>query len=326
MNTPSFRPRRVLLTTILCAAFGATPALAQDKVKVGVFPVSSSLPYFVALERGFFKEQNIAPEMTRLIGGPPNVAALITNQIDVAAVLVTIEGINADLKKPGVAMYISLNSQNRTYQMEQFVVRRGFPAKSLKDLKGARIMSAPGPANVTMAKAALAAAGLKDGDYTIDQLDMGQHVNVMTSGTFDAGYTLEPNASTMRKLGVATTIETGVIAHYVLGDPDANAFAAGCAMSSDFIKARPDVAKRFATAWGKAIDFININPAEARKHLVKNTFTPEDVAETVPMIRYFMARDLTPKDRADYQKFIDFSVTTGTLPAKVDVNKFIQVF
>jgi NitT/TauT family transport system substrate-binding protein len=223
-------------------------------------------------------------------------------------------------------MYISLNSQNRTYQMEQFVVRRGFPATSLKDLKGAKIMSAPGPANVTMAKAALAAAGLKDGDYTIDQLDMGQHVNVMTAGTFDAGYTLEPNASTMRKLGVATTIEAGVIAHYVLGDPDANAFVAGCAMSSDFIKARPDVAKRFAAAWGKAIDFINGNPAEARKHLVKNTFTPEDVADTVPMIRYFMARDLAAKDRADYQKFIDFSVTTGTLPEKVDVNKFIPVF
>jgi NitT/TauT family transport system substrate-binding protein len=326
MSTSAFRFRRAILGVVLCMAFGAAPALAQDKVKVGVFPVSSSLPYFVALERGFFKEQNIAPEMTRLIGGPPNVAALITNQIDVSAVLVTIEGINADLKKPGVAMYISLNSQNRTYQMEQFVVRKGFKATSLKDLKGAKIMSAPGPANVTMAKAALAAAGLKDGDYTIDQLDMGQHVNVMTAGTFDAGYTLEPNASTMRKLGVATTIEAGVIAHYVLGDADANAFAAGCAMSSDFIKARPDVAKRFAAAWGKAIEFINTNLGEARKHLVKNTFTPEDVADTVPMIRYFMARDLTSKDRADYQKFIDFSVTTGTLPEKVDVNKFIQVF
>jgi NitT/TauT family transport system substrate-binding protein len=327
MTTPAFRPRRALLAAILCvAAFGATQALAQDKVNVGVFPVSSSLPYFVALERGFFKEQNIAPEMTRLIGGPPNVAALITHQIDVAAVLVTIEGINADLKKPGVAMYISLNGQNRTYPMEQFVVRRGFKATSLKDLKGAKIMSAPGPANVTMAKAVLAAVGLKEGDYTIDQLDMGQHVNVMTAGTFDAGYTLEPNASTMRKLGVATTLEAGVIARYVLGDPDANAFAGGCAMSSDFIKARPDVAKRFAAAWAKAIDFINNNPAEARKHLVKNTFTPEDVADTVPLLRFFMAGDLTPKDRADYQKFIDFSVTAGTLPEKVDVNKFIQVF
>ena len=322
------RARRgfVLIATLGVFAAGALPAAAQDKVKVGVFPVSSSLPYFVAAERGFFKEQNVEPEMVRLIGGPPNVAALITNQIDVAAVLVTIEGINADLKKPGVAMYISLNSQNRTYQMEQFVVRKGFAATSIKDLKGAKIMSAPGPANVTMAKAALAAVGLKDGDYTIDQLDMGQHVNVMTAGTFDAGYTLEPNASTMRKMGVARTIESGVIAHYVLGDPDANAFVGGCALSSDFIKARPDVARRFAAAWAKAVDLINSNPAEARKHLVKNTFTPDDVVDTVPMIRYFMAGDLTAKDKADYQKFIDFSTQSGTLPEKVDVSKFLQVF
>ena len=100
----------------LAIAFAA-PASAQDKVKVGVFPVSSSLPYFVALEKGYFKEQNIEPEMVRLIGGPPNVAAMIGNQIDASAVLVTIEGINANIKKPGVAMYISINSQNQKYQM-----------------------------------------------------------------------------------------------------------------------------------------------------------------------------------------------------------------
>src|SRR6266516_5724249 len=227
----------------------ATAAAAEDKFKVGVFPVIYSLPYFFAVELGFFKEQNIEPEMVRLIGGPPNVAAMITNQIDASAVLVTIEGKNANNKKPGVAMYISVNSQNRTYQMEQFVVRKGFPATSLKELKGAKIMSAPGPANVTMAKAALAAVGLKEGDYSIDQLDMGQHVNAMTAGTFDAGYTLEPNASIMRKLGVARTLETGLIARYILGDPDANAFVAGCALTSDFIKGRPDAARRFAAAW-----------------------------------------------------------------------------
>jgi NitT/TauT family transport system substrate-binding protein len=319
--------RRRLVAAIAAATLLAVaPAAAQDKVKVGVFPVSSSLPYFVALERGFFKEQNIEPEMVRLIGGPPNVAAMITNQIDASAVLVTIEGINADIKKPGVAMYISLNSQNKTYQMEQFVVRKGYPANSLKDLKGAKIMSAPGPANVTMAKAALAAAGLKEGDYTIDQLDMAQHVGVMQAGTFDAGYTLEPNASTMRKLGVARTIEAGVIAHYVLGDPNANAFVAGCALTSDFIKSRPEVAKRFAAAWAKATHLINTDPQEARKHLIKNTFTPADVADTVPMIRYYMAGELTAKDKADFQKFIDFSVQTGTLPEKVDVTKYLQVF
>jgi NitT/TauT family transport system substrate-binding protein len=307
-------------------ALSAGPAAAQDKVKVGVFPVSSSLPFFVALERGFFKEQNIEPEMTRLIGGPPNVAAMIGNQIEVSAVLVTIEGMNANIKKPGVAMYISINSQNQKYQMEQFVVRKGLAAKSLADLKGKKIMSAPGPANVTMARAALAAAGLKEGEYSLDQLDMGQHVNAMTAGTFDAGYTLEPNASTMRKMGVASTLEAGVIAKYILGDPNANAFVGGAALTTDFITNRPDVARRFTLAWGKAVDLINNNPAEARKHLVKNTFTPDDVVDTVPMIRYFMAKDLTAKDKTDYQKFIDFSVKVGTLEKPIDVTKHLKAF
>ena len=305
---------------------GATSAHAQDKVRVGVFPVSSTLPLFVAIERGFFKDNNIEIEMTRLIGGPPNVAALIGNQIDASAVLVTIEGMNANLKKPGVAMYISLNSQNAKYQMEQFVVRKGLEIKSLADLKGKKIMSAPGPANVLMARAALAAAGLKEGDYQLDQLDMGQHVNAMTAGTFDAGYTLEPNATVMRKNGVATTFEAGVIAKYVLGDPQANAWVGGCALTSDFIMARPDVAKRFTAAWGKAVKFINEEPAEARKYLIKNTFTPDDVAATVPLVRFEMVSDLKPSDIADFQRFIDFSTKTGILPEKVDVSRFLAKF
>jgi NitT/TauT family transport system substrate-binding protein len=306
---------------------GSGPAaIAQDKVKVGVFPTASSLPYFVAIERGFFKEQNIEPETIRLIGGPPNIAAMISNQIEAAIVLVTIEAMNANLKKPGVAMYIGVHSQNKTYQMEQFVVRKGYSAESLKDLKGARIMSAPGPANVVAAKAVLAKVGLKEGDYTIDQLDMSQHVNVMTAGTFDAGYTLEPQASTMRKLGVARTLEAGVITKYILGNENGNAFAAGCALTSDFIKARPDVARRFAAVWKKGIAFVNDNPQEARKYLAKNTLTPEDVVDTVPMVRYFMAADLTDQHKAEFQKFIDFSTEVGTVPEKVDITKYLQAY
>jgi NitT/TauT family transport system substrate-binding protein len=223
-------------------------------------------------------------------------------------------------------MYIGVHSQNKTYQMEQFVVRKGYPAESLKDLKGARIMSAPGPANVVAAKAVLAKVGLKDGDYTIDQLDMSQHVNVMTGGTFDAGYTLEPQASTMRKLGVARTLEAGVITKYILGDENGNAFAAGCALTSDFIKGRPDVARRFAAVWKKAITFVNENPQEARKYLAKNTLTPEDVVDTVPMVRYFMAGDLTDKHKAEFQKFIDFSTEVGTVPEKVDITRYLQAY
>ena len=78
-------------------------------------------------------------------------------------------------------------------------------------------MSAPGPANLNTAKGILATQGLKDGDYTIDQLDQGEHVNALKAGTFDAAYTLEPGATIMRNLGIADTVEAGVIAKYILG-------------------------------------------------------------------------------------------------------------
>ena len=315
-----------VMAALALSAIAPDRAVAQDKVSVGVFPISSSLPYFVALERGFFREQNIEPEMTRLMGGPPNVAAMMTNQIEVSAVLVTLEGLNADVKKPGVAMYIGLHSQTKVWKMEQFVVRNGFKAETIADLKGARLMSAPGPANVNTAKAILAKNGLKEGDYTIDQLDMGQHVNAMTAGTFDGGYTLEPSASMMIKAGVARSLEAGLIAKYILGDEAADAYAAGCAMTSDFIQKRPEVARHFAAAWGKAIDFINKNPDEARKYLAKNTFTPDNVVDMVPMLGYVMVGDMTPKQIGDLQKFADFGNSIGVVPEKLDVTKVLQKF
>jgi NitT/TauT family transport system substrate-binding protein len=321
---------RLLAALVLAAAAIDLAATAQaaDKVKVGVFPVSSSLPYFVARDLGYFQELNIEPEAITLMGGPLNVAALITGQIEVSVVLVTLEGLNANLKKPGAAMYIAMNGQNATHRMEQFVVRSGLAdkVKSLADFKGLKLMSAPGPANLNTAKGILAKVGLKDGDYTIDQLDMGQHINAMKAGTFDGGYTLEPNASVMNKLGFAKTVEAGVIAKYVLGDPEADPFAAGCAFLADFIAKRPDVAKRFAAAWAKALELIKSDPQEARKHLLKNTLTPENVVDSVPMLGYVMVKDMTPKQIDDLQTFANFGHDIGVVPEKVDVRKYLQPF
>lgn len=322
--------RRTILGAVAAFALTSLPVAAQtpDQVKVGVFPISSSLPYFVAIEKGYFKENNIDVETIKLMGGPPNVAALITGQIDVSAVLVTLEGLNANIKKPGVAMYIAMHSQNAEYKMEQFVVREGLvdKVKTLKDFKGLKLMTAPGPANLNTAKGILAKQGLKEGDYTIDQLDMGQHVNALKAGTFDGGYTLEPSATIMANIGAGKTLEAGVISKYVLGDPKADAFAAGCAFSTDFITKRPDVAKRFAASWAKAIDYINKNPADARKYLAKNTMTPDNVVDTVPMLGYIMTKDMSPKQLGYLQSFADFGTEIGVVPEKVDVKKYIKSF
>jgi NitT/TauT family transport system substrate-binding protein len=322
--------RQVLAGAVVAATLAGLPAVASaaDKVKVGVFPISSSLPYFIAIDKGYFKEVDIEPETIKLMGGPPNVAALMTNQIEVSAVLVTLEGLNANVKKPGVAMYIAMHSQNTSFKMEQFVVREGLAdkVKTLKDLKGLKLMSAPGPANLNTAKGILAKVGLKEGDYTIDQLDMGQHVNAIKAGTFDAGYTLEPSATIMHKLKAAKTIEDGVIAKYVLGSPDADAYAAGCAFTTDFITKRPDVAKRFAQAWAKAVEYIKANRAEAQKHLAKNTMTPPDLVDVVPPLGYIMTKDMSPKQLGYLQTFADFGHQIGVVPEKIDVKKYLKAF
>jgi NitT/TauT family transport system substrate-binding protein len=322
----SFTRTGLAAATALAAtlALGA-PSQAADAVKVGVFPVSSALPYFVALERGYFKDAGIEPTMVKLIGGPALVGAMITGDIDAAANLVTIEGMNANLKKPGVAHYISVNSQNKQYQMEQFVVGANSGIRSFADLKGKKIMSAPGPANMTMARAVLAANGLKEGDYQLDQLDMGQHVAAMKAGTFDAGYTLEPTATIMANQGSAKMLEAGVIATYVLGTEKADAFVAGGALTGKFLAERPDVARRFAAAWGKALADIAKDDG-VRKHLVKNTFTPPDLAPTMPLVKFVMVGDLSAEDRAEFQQFIDFATETKILEAKVDTAKYLKTF
>src|SRR5712671_3228701 len=319
------KPLRALtgLVAGLAVALSATTASAADKVKVGVFPISSSLPFFVALDLGYFKELDIKPEVSRLMGGPPNVAALITNQIEVAAVLVTLEGLNANVKKPGVAMYIAMHSQNAEYKMEQFVAGTNSGIKSLLDFKGKKLLSSPGPANVNTAKGILAKIGLKDGDYTIDQLDQGQHVNAIKAGTFDGGYTLEPSASIIAKTGAGHTIEAGVIAKYILGSPDANAYAAGCALTTEFIKTRPEVARRFAAGMAKAIAYIKASPDAARKHLAKNTLTPDDLVDVVALLGYTMTKDMTPKQKEELQQFADFGMQIGVVPEKVDVSKYV---
>jgi NitT/TauT family transport system substrate-binding protein len=69
---------------------------------------------------------------------------------------------------------------------------------------------------------------------------------------------------------------------------------------------------------------IKNDPAEARRHLLKNTMTPESVVDIVPMLGYVMAKDMSPKQIADLQTFADFGVEIGVVPEKVDVKKYLQ--
>ncbi|MDP3416688.1 ABC transporter substrate-binding protein [Falsiroseomonas sp.] len=316
--------RRPLLLAALAA-----PAIANaqgaDRVRVAVFNVSSALPYYVAVERGFFAAEGIEASATPLQAAPLIVQAMISGDVEAASNLVTLEGANINSRRAGTAVYIALNGQNARYQMEQFVVRANHPAQSLRDLKGARIMSAPGPANLAAARAVLAAVGLQETrDYTIQEQQMGVHVGALAAGTFDAAYTLEPVATIAERAGAARRLEAGVIATHLLGRTDAQAFAAGAALTGKFLHEKPDAARRFAAAWSKACALIAAEPASVRPLLVQHMQTSAELAPTVPLVNFRMVRDLTPQDVADFQKFVDLAVTQGVVRNAIQVDSFLR--
>ena len=316
--------RRSLLLGTLAAPFVIGTARAADAVKVATFDAASTLPYFVAVTRGFFADAGIAPQGFPLATHPLIVQSLVAGDAEACTNLVTLEAANINVRRANTVLFFSVNGQNAQHRMEQFVVKPGSAAKTLADLKGARIVSAPGPGNMAAARGVLAAVGLKDGtDYTLVEQPMGMHVGAMQSGQFDAAYTLEPVATIGERAGAMQRLEAGVIATHMLGRTEAKAFASGAGFSGKFLETHPDVAKRYAEAWGRAVLAIRSDPS-TREVLTSHLNTPADLAAIMPLQAFTLVRELTPADRTDMQRFVDLAVQQGVVREKIEVDRFLR--
>lgn len=319
-------PRRNGLCVLLMAALtvcGVQSSFAADKLKVGVFPVGAALPYYVALKRGYFAEANLEPETVVLNTPALLVQSLITGQIDAASNLVTLEAANINSRRPGTVSFVSLIGQNRDHVFEQFVVRADSSAKSIADLKGKKLFTSPGPANIASAKAILSKVGLKDGaDYQMQEQPLNVQLGALKSGNFEGGYTLEPAATIMIKAGVARRIEAGVMSTYLLEKPGAETYAAGAVVSGELLKNRKDVAERYARATARAIDDIAKDPS-VRNVMVSDLNIPESVIDDVPMPYFVMVKGLSEEQIADLQRFIDVGVGLGVVNSKVDAKTML---
>jgi NitT/TauT family transport system substrate-binding protein len=310
----------------LAAGLVSMPAFAADKVKVGVFLGNSALPYYVAADRGYFKQADLETEAVVFATYPLMIQAMVSGDIDAVANLVTLEGANINARRPGTAVYISINGQNARFVTEQFIVRTGSTAQSLKDLKGSKLLSAAGPANIGTARAVLAKVGLVDGrDFTIQEQQGGVQVGALQAGLFDGGYVIEPVATVAISQGVARRLEAGVISTYLLERKDAFSYAAGGAVTTKFMTDRPDVAARYAKAWSQGIQDANSDPS-TRALFVQHMNIAPAVAPIVPMVKFTMVKDLKPEDLADFQRFVDLGVGFGVVKEKVDVKTFLKAY
>jgi NitT/TauT family transport system substrate-binding protein len=77
--------RRVVVVMVSALLLSVCTATAQDRPKVGVLKLTSSAPIFLGVEKGFFREFGVEPELVYFQAAAPIATALAAGQIDVAA-------------------------------------------------------------------------------------------------------------------------------------------------------------------------------------------------------------------------------------------------
>jgi NitT/TauT family transport system substrate-binding protein len=111
-------------------------------VKVGVLKLTSSAPIFVGVEKGFFKEAGIEPELVYFQAAAPIATALAAGQLDVGATGLTAALYNIVLGGEKVWIVADKGREWPGYPLVGIVVQKELwdgGLRSIKDLKGKRI-------------------------------------------------------------------------------------------------------------------------------------------------------------------------------------------
>ena len=297
-------------------------AQAAPKIRIGFWPVAAGLPFFAAVEKGYFKEAGLDVEPLKFAGAQQVMEAMLAGRSDGSA-----NGTGSanlaigEIAQPGLFKIFATNPSNAKYVLEEFLVPKDSPIKSMAELKGKRVASGPGIQNVTLAKTMLERAGA--GPMSVTELPIGQHVAAIAAGQVDAVYTLEPTGTVGRLNGTTRVLEAGVVAHYVLGDPLAPWHGGSASLTTEFIKKYPAESKKFIAAYARGIDLVRQQPADARQFMKGYTAIEGPLTAEVPLASYMLYNEFKPADVAYFQKFYDLFSDKGIFEKRVVVEPML---
>ena len=130
-----------LLGFLLLLSAAAAPA--QTKVKVGVLKLTSSAHIFVGVEKGFFKEFGVEPELVYFQAAAPIATALAAGQVDVGATGLTAALYNIVLQGEKLWIVADKGREWPGFPLVGIVVQKELwesgKVKTIRDLKGRTI-------------------------------------------------------------------------------------------------------------------------------------------------------------------------------------------
>jgi len=248
----------------------------NKKIKVGYLPMVSSLTHFVAVEKGYYKDEGLEVEANPIKTSNLIAQDLVAGHIDVGIELSIVPLLKQLENSPNSAKIFSISSITSENGFDGILVKSNSTMTKLEDLAGKKVGVFPG----TTAKKSLAEIFKTKFPNlelpTFIELDPPLHIQSLENGDIDGLFTYEPTMT----LGIIKNgfkkISTSIYAMQYSPNPIGIA-----AINNKWLKENPETAKAFFRAIDKAVDFIKKNPAEARQILAKATKLDTNVANAM---------------------------------------------
>jgi NitT/TauT family transport system substrate-binding protein len=277
-----------IVLILVCCFLGATalPAsAAPEKVKVAYVAIMNFAPLYVAVERGFMKEQDIEVEMQKVTSGADAMAFLAQGTLDAGGVGVGASTFNAFNKGFDLRIVASAAIQPAKGGPTIIIVRKELKdsgkVRSVADLKGMKVAIAGGPGTTG---AYFVAKALKEAGLTVKDIEIVNLANpdmplAMEKGAVDAALVGPPYSDQIIAGG------KGVL---LAQDMAPNAMTTVFMYSGKFIKERTEVAKRFMIALIKGSRAIQgdkyLDPANMKAYLKYVTSTEDAIRKGTPQV------------------------------------------
>ena len=317
------------LAGMLAANFTIS-ARAADKVAVGTGGSASDAPFYIAYDRGFFKEEGLDVDLIVLDSGAKVIAPLGTGELDVGSGALSVGFWNALVRGIKFRIVADRGHAQPGYLYQTVFMRKDLidsgRFKSLKDLKGMRMgFAAQGVTSLSLLNEAAKFAGISFEDVIPVYLSFPQQIAALQNKALDGSLLIEPQAT------------IAVNAGYGVRFLDTNAFyphqqISVIFYSEKFATERRDTAQKFMRAWLRGVRTYNDAIAEGK---IAGTGADEVVATmaksfnmnpTLVREMYAPAADVTGVvNAAGIQKDLDFFRRQGWVTGQIKADDVIDM-
>jgi NitT/TauT family transport system substrate-binding protein len=199
---------------VLALLFWFTHAAAQvETVKLGDLAAISNAAIYIAIEKGFFREQNVRTEISSFASAAKMVPALVAGELEVSVGSASAGLFNAVAQQAPFRIVADKGQAREGTGFTLLTVRRDLVAsgqvKTVRDLKGRKvaILAKGNIQNYLMGKM-LEEVGLTINDVELTFLDAPGQVTAFETKAIDAAYAVEPWPARFEERGLAVRFRT----------------------------------------------------------------------------------------------------------------------